>query len=210
MITEEKLNSNFVRWVERLKKYSCYSEEMISEIGDKLKRASFTLSTVSGCAYDGSMIDTVLNHLCVIAYHINEDAFGLNVKQRMKHPFLKVDSNTLMKVLLLQHISKAEMFVPQEQQWKIKNGYVFDFNPNMATTLKCGERSIYLCQKYGIKLTEEEYEAIRIIDKDDDNKKADMYVNPLCQLVKIANQLTAIECHRQNENKTNNINNTEI
>ena len=71
----------------------------------------------------------------------------------------------------------------------------------MTTTLKCGERSIFLCQKYGIKLSEEEYEAIRIIDKDDENKKADTYVNPLCQMVKIANQLTAIECHRQYENK---------
>lgn len=203
MITEEKINSNFVLWVERLKKYNCYSEEMINDIGDNIKNASFALSVNSGCAYTGSMIDTVLNHLCTIAYHLNEDAFGLNTKQRMKHPFLKVDSNTLMKVLLLQHISKAEMFVPQEQQWKIKNGYVFDFNPNMVAALKCGERSIYLCQKYGIKLTEEEYEAIRIIDKDDENKKADTYVNPLCQIVKISNQLTAIEMHRQYNNKTN-------
>ena len=71
----------------------------------------------------------------------------------------------------------------------------------MATTLKCGERSIFMCQKYGIKLSEEEYEAIIIIYKDDENKKADTYVNPLCQIVKIANQLTAIECHRQYENK---------
>ena len=201
MITEEKLNSNFVLWVERLKKYNCYSEEMINDIGDKLKRASFALSVNSGCAYDGSMIDTVLNHLCVIAYHINEDAFGINAKQRMKHGYLKVNPNILMRVLLLQHISKAEMFIRQAQQWKIKNSYTFDFNPNMATTLKCGERSIFLCQKYGIKLSEEEYEAIRIIDKDDENKKADTYVNPLCQIVKIANQLTAIECHRQYENK---------
>ena len=201
MITEEKLNSNFALWVERLKKYNCYSEEMINDIGDKLKMASFALSVNSGCAYDGSMIDTVLNHLCVIAYHINEDAFGINAKQRMKHGYLKVNSNILMRVLLLQHISKSEMFIPQEQQWKIKNGYTFDFNPNMATTLKCGERSIFLCQKYDIKLSEEEYEAIRIIDKDDENKKADTYVNPLCQIVKIANQLTAIECHRQYENK---------
>lgn len=201
MITEEKLNSNFVLWVERLKKYDCYSEEMINDIGDKLKRASFALSVNSGCAYDGSMIDTVLNHLCVIAYHLNEDAFGINAKQRMKHGYLRVNSNILMRVLLLQHISKAEMFIPQEQQWKIKNRYTFDFNPNMTTTLKCGERSIFLCQKYGIKLSEEEYEAIRIIDKEDENKKADTYVNPLCQIVKIANQLTAIECHRQYENK---------
>lgn len=37
MISEEKINSNFVLWVERLKKYNCYSEEMINEIGESLK-----------------------------------------------------------------------------------------------------------------------------------------------------------------------------
>lgn len=206
-MTEEKINSNFVLWVERLKKYDCYSETMINELGSKLKNASFALAVNSGCAYVGSMIDTVLNHLCTIAYHINEDAFGLNAKQRYKHQFLRADSVMLMRVLLLQHISKAEMFVPQEQQWKIKNGYVFDFNPMITTSLKCGERSIYLCQKYGIKLSEEEYAAMRIIDKDDD-KKADAYVSPLSQIVKVANQLTAIECHRAYESKMNNSVNT--
>lgn len=197
MISEEKINSNFVLWVERLKKYNCYSEEMINEIGEKLKNASFSLSTSIGSAYNGSMIDTVLNHLCTIAYHLNEDAFGINARQKYKHNSLRVDSDMLMRVLLLQHISKCELFAAQDQQWKISKGYLYDFNSELKTSLKTGERSIYLCQKYGIKLSEEEFEAMRIIDKEEDFKN-NSYMTPLCAIVKIANQLTAIETYRNN------------
>lgn len=197
MITEEKINSNYVLWIERLKKYNCYSEGMINEIGEKIKTASFSLSTSTGSAYCGSMIDTVLNHLCTIAYHINEDAFGLNTKQKNKHNSLKVNSDTLMRVLLLQHISKAEMFIEQDAQWKISKGYLYDFNNELPTLLKTGERSTFLCQKFGIKLTEEEFEAMRIIDKEEDFKN-NSYITPLSAIVKIANQLTAIETYRNN------------
>lgn len=195
MITEEKINSNYVLWIERLKKYNCYSEEMINEIGDKIKNASFSLSASTGSAYKGSMIDTVLNHLCTIAYHINEDAFGLNSKQKNKHNSLKVNFDTLMRVLLLQHISKAELFIEQNEQWKINKGYLYDFNNDLSTSLKTGERSIYLLQKYGVKLSEDEFEAMRIIDKEEDFKN-NSYMTPLSAIVKIANQFTAIETYR--------------
>lgn len=206
MITEEKINSNFVLWTERLKKYNCFSEQMITEIGEKLKNASFALNKSSGSAYQGSMIDVVLNHLCKIAYNINEKAFGLNDRQKYNHPYIKVNSDMLMRVLLLQHISKSEMFIPQENQWKLKNGYLYDFNNDVASALKCGERSIFLCLKYGIKLSEEEFEAMRIIDKDD-TEKNNSFANPLCTIVRAANQLTAIETHKMfeyNEKKQNN------
>lgn len=193
MISEEKINLNYARWIEGLKKYNCYSERMIEEIGDSIKDASFSLQENSGSAYQGSLINVVLNYLCKLALHLNENGFE-------KHPHLKVNTISLMRVLLLQHIAKSEMFVFQTQQWKVKNGYVYDFNPNLTTCLKCGERSLFLCMKYGIELTEEEYEAIRIIDKEDVN--TNQYVSPLCQLVKTANQLISIELHRIYE--TNN------
>lgn len=190
MISEDKINLNYVRWIEGLKKYNCYSERMIEEIGDKIKDASFALQENSGCAYQGAMLNVVLGNLCKLALRINE-TFD-------KHPFLKVNTNMLMRVLLLQHISKAEMFVYQTNQWKLKNGYIYDFNTDLQTCLKCGERSLYLCMKYGIELTEEEYEAIRIIDKDETNYNP--YISPLCQLVKNVNQLVTIELHRMYEN----------
>ena len=121
-ITEEKINRNYLLWTEFLKKYNCYSEDLIKDYGEKIKVASFAMNETSGGAYQGSLLDIVLSNLCVIATHINEDAFGLNAKEKTKHAFLRVDKNSLMKVLLLQHISKAELFVPSNEQWKINKG----------------------------------------------------------------------------------------
>ena len=194
-ITEEKINRNYILWIECLKKYNCYSEEMIDNIGEVIKTSSFAMSETSGSAYKGSLLDIVLSVLCVIATHINEGAFGVNGNGKQKHQHLYVDKNSLMKVLLLQHISKAEMFVPSLEQWKRNKGILYEFNPKLETSLKLGERSAFLCMKYGISLTEEEYDAMKVCDKEEEKNSA--YTTPLAELVKIANQLTAIETYRK-------------
>lgn len=191
MISAEKINLNYTRWIDYLKKYDCYSDKMIEEIGNNIKNAPFGLTESSGGAYQGGLLNVVLNNLCVLGTHINEYAFGLNDKQKYKHPFLVVNMHMLIRVLLLQHISKSQLFVYNKSEWKAKRGQPYDFNDEITTSMRCGDRSVYLCQKYGIKLTEEEYEAMKIIDKDDD--KWNPFMNPLTQLVRVVNQLTLVE-----------------
>lgn len=200
MITEEKINANYLKWLKCLEKYNCYSQTLIDDIGDKIKNSSFTLHENMGGAYQGAMIDIVLNHLCKIAAHINENAFGGDSDTKINHPNLYVNKSMLMRVLLLQHISKSEMFVQQTQQWKAKNGQFYDFNDQLNTKLKTGERSVFMCQKYGIELSEEEFEAMCIIDKNEEN--GDIYSNSLSMLVKYVNKLTAIDI-RYNQIKKN-------
>ena len=192
MLSVEKINLNYITFCNKLKKYNCYSDEMISEIGDLIKDCSFSMTDETGSAYQGSMIDVVLNHLCQVAYSINEIVLGPN----SKFANMRVNSDMLMRVLLLQHIGKAEMFIPSRDSWKIKKGMLYEFNDNTKATLKLGERSLYLCQKYGIALSEEEYEAIRIIDKLDDDK-INSYIAPLCLIVKMANQFVAVEMRQK-------------
>lgn len=192
MLTTEKINLNYITFCNKLKKYNCYSEQMISEIGELLKNCSFSMNDDSGSAYQGSMIDIVLNHLCSIAYNINEVIFGANGKFNS----MRVNPDMLMRVLLLQHIAKAEMFVNSRDTWKVKKGMLYEFNQDLKASLKLGERSLYICQKYGITLAEEEYEAIRIIDKLDDDKLM-FYISPLCSIVKMANQFVAVEMRQK-------------
>ena len=192
MLTPEKINLNYITFCNKLKKYNCYSEQMINEIGEQLKDCSFSMNDDSGSAYQGSMIDIVLNHLCSVAYNINEVVFGPTGKFNS----MRVNPDMLMRVLLLQHIAKAEMFVNTRDTWKVKKGMLYEFNTNLKTSLKLGERSLYLCQKYGIELAEEEYEAIRIIDKSEDYKIM-FYINPLCSIVKMANQFVAVEMRQK-------------
>ena len=191
MINADKINLNYTRWIDYLKKYNCYSDKMIDEIGNDIKNAPFGLMESNGGAYQGGLLNVVLNNLCVLGTHINEGGFGLNNQEKYKHPFLYVNNQMLIRVLLLQHIAKAQLFVFNKSEWKAKRGQPYDFNDQIATSMRCGDRSVYLCQKYGIVLTEEEYEAMKIIDKDDD--KWNPYSNPLTQLVKVVNQLTVVE-----------------
>lgn len=192
MLTVEKINLNFITFCNKLKKYNCYSEEMVNDLGEELMNCSFSLNDESGSAYQGSMIDVVLNHLCSIAYNINDIVFG----QSGKFGAMRVNPDMLMRVLLLQHIAKAEMFVDTRDSWKIKKGMLYEFNPNLKSVMKLGERSLYLCQKYGIRLEEEEYEAIRIIDKTEE-ERISSYLSPLCLLVKMANNFVAVEMRQK-------------
>lgn len=194
-LTEEKRNLNFVLWTKKLKDYNCYSESLINELGEKLKNASFNMNEANGGCYEGSLIEVILNNLCTLGYHINELAFGLNDKGKRNHPFLNVNTEMIMRVLLLQHISKAEYFVTQTENWKKNKGYLFDFNGELETQLKIGERSAFLCMKHGIQLSEIEFEAMTIVDKDD--KCFNSHQNQLVVLVKTINQLVAVELQRK-------------
>lgn len=194
-LSEEKRNVNFALWVKKLKDYNCYSETLINEFGDRLTNASFNISETNGGCYEGSLIDIVLNNLCTLGCHINNLALGVNQNNKVKHPFLCTNVDMLMRVLLLQHIAKAEMFVPQTENWKKNKGYLYDFNGELPSQLKLGERSAYMCMKHGIQLSEVEYEAMTIIDKDE--KTFNSHQTPLATLVRAINQLVSVELQRK-------------
>lgn len=194
-LTEEKKNLNFVLWTKKLKDYNCYSESLVNELGEKITNGTFNPNEINGGCYDGSLIEVILNNLCTLGYHINELALGLNAKNKLNHPFLSVNTEMLMRVLLLQHISKAEMFIPQTENWKKNKGFLYDFNGELESQLKLGERSAYLCMKHGIQLSELEFEAMTIIDKEE--KAFNSHQTPLALLVKTINQLVAVELQRK-------------
>ena len=58
-----------------------------------------------------------------------------------------------------------------------------------------GERSVYLCTKYGIKLSEEEYEAMISVDKSDES--GDIFMSPLALIVKSVNKLVNAELRQK-------------
>lgn len=182
MITEEKINLNFVRWTNYLQKYNCYSEALIKDLGEQIKVAPYNTSEKMGGAYPGGLLDVVLNHLCKLAYNVNENGIGTST------PLLSVNTNLLIRVLLLQHISKSVMYTYQENEWKRKNGQPYDFTENFNTKLKLGEKSMFLCLKYGITLTEEEFEALLIIDKEQD--KGSVFNSTLSIIVDFINKMT--------------------
>ncbi len=195
MLTEEKLNANYLKFINYLQKYECYSEDMMKEIGEKIKMAPYSMERDMGGAYDGAMIDVTLNTLCKIGAQINNNALGANGGEKIAHPLLAVNNNMLMRVLLLINIAKAEMFIPNKSEWHKKNlGRMYEFAEN-KTKLKLGARSLYLCQKYGIHLEEEEFEAFLSIDTADDT--GERFQSPLYTVVKAAKMFTLVELRQQ-------------
>ena len=195
MLTEEKLNANYLKFINYLQKYNCYSEDMMKEIGEKIKVAPYSMERDMGGAYDGAMIDVTLNMLCKIGAQINNNAMGANGGEKIAHPLLAVNNNMLMRVLLLINIAKAEMFTPNKSEWHRKNlGKMYEFVEN-KTKLKLGARSLYLCQKYGIKLEEEEFEAFLTIDNPDDS--GERFQSPLYTMVKATKMFTLVELRQK-------------
>ena len=185
-ITNEKIEKNYSLFLELLKKYDAYSEDFIAKYGEKIKLASFACDDKIGYSFVGSLLETVIHKMCVIGCHVNDLALS-------NHATLQVEKKSLMKVLLLQHVSKAEMFIKTAEEWKMKKGINYDFNPNLKTSLKLGERSIMMCTQNGITFTDEEYEAMLALDKRDE--VFNPYVSTLCEVVKITNNLSTLEIY---------------
>jgi len=193
-MTPDKINANYLLFMQYLKKYDCYSEEMIKDIGDKIKIAPYSKEVEYGGAEPGSLIDVTLYKLCKIGAQINNNALGKNSGDTVSHPCLCVSQYMLMRVLLLMNLAKAEMFVPTSEDWKRRKGINYDF-AEMKTKMKLGQRSLYLCQRYGIKLSEEEFDAFSTIDISDET--GERFLSPLYAIVKTAKMLTLIELRQE-------------
>jgi len=193
MLSETKINSNYLNFIKYLEKYHCYSEEMMNEIGDKIKIAPYSMNTNHGAAEAGTLIDVTLNTLCRIGAQINNNTLGTNGGEKVLHPNLWVNNDMLMRVLLLLNIAKAEMY-ENADAWHVNHGMPYTF-VDTKTKLKLGERSLYLCQKYGIKLEEEEFEAFLTIDKEDDS--GERFQSPLYTVVKAAKMFTLVELRQK-------------
>jgi hypothetical protein len=105
---------------------------------------------------------------------------------------IKVDKSSLLKVVFLSQIGRTFMYTISTNEWQAKNrGIMYEYNESMR--LSVGERSIMYATQHGVKLTDEEYQAILYSDKDDSDRQPRIFLNPISQLLKMGNQLAAME-----------------
>ena len=141
------------------------------------------------------------NYLLFVKYLEKYDCYSEDMMKEIgekintvSHPNLCVNQYMLMRVLLLMNIAKAEIFEPTTEDWKVRRGIMYEF-VEMKTKMKLGQRSLYLCQKYGIKLSEEEFDAFSTIDISDET--GERFLSPLYAVVKTAKMLTLIELRQE-------------
>ena len=183
MISEELKQKNFNLFLTKLRNIGIDLTNIDENLASKIANATFAINAENNCAYDGSMLHIVLRTLTPFALKINE----------LLPENIRVDNNSIIKVCLLSHISKSEMFVKNDNQWEIeKRGIYYKYSPTNVA-LKMGARSILMSQNLGINFSNEEFEAMMILDRDDNDLQAKFYSNPLSIIIKQANELTFLQ-----------------
>jgi len=182
MLTIDKINLNYLNFITKLEKYDIYPQEMKDDVefNEKLKNASAFTNEETGGAYEGSLVEHIIR-IAVLAYGINKSLYEE----------VQVDVTSLIKVCYLHQISKALMIKKNHTDWEVKKGKLFTFESSLPA-IKCGEYSIFISNKYGIKLTEEEYEAILSVDKKDD-EQTKYFGSQLSQVLRSSIDLATIE-----------------
>lgn len=130
---------------------------------EKLISATYANMISSGYAYEGSLVRAALD-IASYAFNINNT---LPADERW-------EPRSLVKVCLLCQISKAQIFIPNTNNWEVNNrGILYSFNKSLKGEMDFGERSAYLALSAGVKLSPEEYEALISFNKDE--TKADTF-----------------------------------
>ena len=179
---KDKILKNKQTFLEKNESYGILNKELLDYLGEDLLTAPASTMTSLHNAFPGGLIDHVLK--------TTKYAIGIN---NLLPKSLSVDTNSIVKVCFLHQIGKTFLYKWCESEWHRNNqGKMYDFNEDI-TSMKVGERSVYYAMKYGVKLNEEEYQAIVNYDKSDDDKQSKWYGTTLSTILKQANELAIIE-----------------
>jgi hypothetical protein len=179
MLTTSQLESNKKKFQETNLKYGIFSKELENFLGDDfyIAPASSSLNMI-GC-YPGGLLHHIIKG-CRYSIKLNEI-----LPDGLKQPV-----ESIVKVAFLCQIGKVFMF--KMKDGGTQGGKMYDFNDDLVR-LHIGERSVYYALKYNVSLTEEEYQAILNIDKENDDKMARYFSGQLSQTIKNGFELAARE-----------------
>lgn len=192
-ISEEKFNQEWSTFWTNMTMTGLAEYFDADKLMNQMKTAAGAISMDTGLAYPGALI-VHINLFTALAQRLAKMVCGT-------FP----DVNNIVKVCCLQHLSKIEMYEPNDNQWEIdKRGFVYKFAETEGC-LKFGERSALNAMNAGVKLTPIEFEAICCLDKDGEEAKNRKYVvNILSTIVRQANEL-AYAIEREKFNKLNSV-----
>lgn len=187
MLTQEQSNKNYELYSINLKKIIGEEEgdKLIESLGgeDTVKNATFGANVDCGSAYNGSLIENI--------FTISSTAKKIN---KLLPESIQVSDFSITKVAFLSHIAKALMFAENDNSWeKVNRGVLYKFN-TLCGALRCGERSVLLSMNSGVRFTEEEFEAMRILDKTNaDDTYLKNYSTVLSMVIRQANEIITIK-----------------
>ena len=182
MLSVPQLEANKKKFLETNEKYKILTDELLTFFGDDLYTApASTTLDMYGC-FPGGLLNTTIK-ACKYAIQINDLLPVVN----------RVSKESIVKCTFISQIGKVFMLIPNPSEWHKKNlGKMYDFRET-DVKLKSSERSIYYASRYGVSLTEEEFQAVINYEKDSDDKQAKYFSLPLTQIIKQGFDLAILE-----------------
>lgn len=182
-LDESKKEKNLVLFFKRLESIGVDTRLLSEKYSAKLKDCPLGTTISTGLAYDGALLDKILRHFTPKALQIL-DTIDESIKPTKEQ---------VMKVAFLHKIGLCNMFIKNTNEWEITNrGIKYTYAPSKVA-LKSGMRSILICQECNISLTEEEMEAMIILERNEDDSQAKFYSSPLAIIIKTANEIVNLE-----------------
>jgi hypothetical protein len=183
MITLEKLEKNKKKFFDVNSEYKIFTSELEEFLGESFYVSPASPSTdLYGC-YPGGLLDHLIK-VCKYSLLIND----------LLPEKIKVKKEKIIKVVFLSQIGKVFLFVENPSEWhRVNQGKPYVYDSKNKTALRTGERSVFYATKHGVKLEEDEYQAIINVDKDTDDKMAKWHSSIIGQILRQGFELAIIE-----------------
>lgn len=183
---KEKILKNKEKFNKTNETYNILSENLLEFLGEDLYSAPASNMESMYNAFPGGLID----------YILTVTKYGINLNDILPES-QRVDKKSIIKVCFLHQLGKVKLYKFCESEWHRKNqGKMYDFNEDLVS-MRVGERSAYYSLRYGVELSDEEYQSILNYDKTDDDKQSKWYGSTLSTILRLANELAIIECKKK-------------
>lgn len=183
MDLKEKIIKNKDKFDKTNKLYNLLTDDLLNFLGEDLYGAPASNMESMYNAFPGGLID----------YILTVTKYGIKVNEILPET-QRVDKESIIKVCFLHQLGKVKLFKLCESEWHRKNqGKMYEFNEDL-TSMRVGERSAYYSLKYGVTLSDEEYQSIINYDKSNDDKQSKWYGSTLSTILRLANELAITEC----------------
>ena len=183
MDLKEKIVKNKEKFDKTNETYSILTKELLDYLGEDLYSSPASNMESMYNAFPGGLVD----------YILRVTKYGINLNDILPDN-QKVDKSSIIKVCFLHQLGKVRLYKFCESEWHRKNqGKMYEFNEDLVS-MRVSERSAYYTMKFGVDLTEEEYQSIVNYDKTDDDKQSKWYGSTLSTILRMANELAIIEC----------------
>ena len=186
MDLKEKILKNKEKFDKTNETYNILSENLLEFLGEDLYSAPASNMESMYNAFPGGLID----------YILTVTKYGINLNDILPES-QRVDKKSIIRVCFLHQLGKVKLYKFCESEWHRKNqGKMYDFNEDLVS-MRVGERSAYYSLRYGVELSDEEYQSILNYDKTDDDKQSKWYGSTLSTILRLANELAIIECKKK-------------